>query len=100
MLSRWPATSNAPVGKPVRLSSHGRLSVMAELHYQPALHAVVGGRDAFGFTNAVSTVASLIPEPECHRAAALRLTRAGLEPVVVSTQLGGVVAEPGLEDAS
>lgn len=52
-----------PDRTPVRLSSDGRLSVVGESHYQPALRAIVGNRDAFGFENAVSATAVLVPEP-------------------------------------
>ncbi len=46
----------------VRLSSDGRLSVVGESHYQPALHAAVAGRNARGFDNALPVTAVLVPE--------------------------------------
>lgn len=48
---------------PTRLSSDGRISVVGESHYQAALHAAVGGRDAYGWDNAVPVRAALVPEP-------------------------------------
>jgi hypothetical protein len=51
-------------GVPTRLSSDGRLAVVGESHYQPALRAAVGSRDVRRFENALTTTAALIPEPE------------------------------------
>jgi hypothetical protein len=48
---------------PTRLSSDGRLSVVGESHYQAALHSAVGGRNAYGWDNAVAVRAVLVPEP-------------------------------------
>ena len=56
----------APAGPPadaIRLSADGRLSVVGESHYQPALKAAVGGRAARGIADAVPVTAVLIPEP-------------------------------------
>ncbi len=58
-----PAGDSARVPGTVRLSSDGRLSVVGESHYQPALHAAVAGRNAQGFDNAVPVTAVLVPEP-------------------------------------
>ncbi len=51
-------------GVPTRLSSDGRLAVVGESHYQPALRAVVGTRDVQGFEKAMTTTAALIAEPD------------------------------------
>ena len=48
----------------VRLSADGRMSVVGESHYQPALQHITGGRDCHGdFTKAVAVSAVLVPEP-------------------------------------
>lgn len=60
--SKWVPTP--VVGTFVPLSTDGRLSVVGESHYQSALQAVVGGRDAYGFENAVAARAVLVPEPD------------------------------------
>jgi hypothetical protein len=48
----------------VRLSADGRMSVVGESHYQPALQHITGGKDCHGdFANAVAVSAVLVPEP-------------------------------------
>lgn len=48
----------------VRLSAAGRLAVVGESHYQPALHLAADGAAVQGIENAVRTWCALVPEPE------------------------------------
>lgn len=58
-----PAASES-TGEFVRVSSNGRVSVVGESHYQPALRAAVGGRVCNGgFEDAIDVQALLVPEP-------------------------------------
>jgi hypothetical protein len=59
---RSPEQAVPPPGS-VRLSADGRLSVVGESHYQPALKAAVGRSAARGLADAVPVTAVLVPEP-------------------------------------
>lgn len=48
----------------VRLSAAGRLAVVGESHYQPALNLAADGAAVHGIENAVRTWCALVPEPE------------------------------------
>lgn len=47
----------------VRLSSDGRVAVVGESHYQPAISAAAQGRNCQDWQDAVETTAILVPEP-------------------------------------
>lgn len=52
-----------PMRTPIRLDADGRVSVVGESHYQPALEAAAAGRFSTGYEDAIPTTAALIPEP-------------------------------------
>jgi hypothetical protein len=47
----------------IRLSSDGRVAVVGESHYQPAIAAAAQGRNCQEWQDAVETTAILVPEP-------------------------------------
>lgn len=59
-----PPPPRALQGQPVRLAGVGRVSVVGESHYQPALRAAAKDRAASGdIRNALQVKAVLVPEP-------------------------------------
>jgi hypothetical protein len=63
---RIEAATHTLAGQPTPLSSRGRVPVVGESHYQPAIAAAVDGRDvpaAGKWDDALEVQAALVPEP-------------------------------------
>ncbi len=79
----------------MRLSSQGRVRVVGESHYQPAIRALAGGRVTTDFDDAVQCVAFLIPEPENpHDRHAVRVDVAGQTVGYLEREMAAVYQPP------